>query len=329
MSRDALIEEGNRHSNGGSLAAYYETVLAPENADVQYANAGVGAYVEDPSAGKESDVWYAVAGMGRSPVGAYYETDESIGSYYETGEGMGLYYESPAKYPGMGAAEWSPGAGERPADDPRIVRKFARVTSTYAPRNISGDQTTRVADMLVQEAMRRFPGHKVKKLGTTGWTSSDHPAGPGQVGFEIVLAEEMRAGKVRERFFEIGQAVGPRVGEGTSLYNARTFFRPGDLSMPDLEKQAEVAAKEEREDLTKPPPTAAPAAAEEEEGFFTKEVAGLPVWLIGVLGVGAVGGVAYLTMRNRGGAEAAGEVTANRRRRRRRSRPRRNRRSKR
>lgn len=311
--KNALPEEGDRHPSGTDLASYYETVLAPQNADVEEAMAGMGAYVEDPSSGRESDVWYATAG-----------TAAAMGSYYETGDSMGMYYDDPAKYPGMqglGAnAEWTPGPDEGPSDDPRIVRKHAKVTSVYSPRNISGNQTTKVAEMLVVEAKRRFPKHKVRKIGTTGWTSSKHPAGSGKVGFEVVLSEPMRAGAIKKRFFEIGQKVGPEVGPKTSLYDARTIFSPRDLSMPDTKEQAEVEMKErEEEDLTKPPPEPA-SSADENGNFLTQEVGGLPVWLVGVLGVGAVGGVAYLVMRNR---TKARDMTPNRRRRQRRNKRRR------
>lgn len=307
--KNALPEEGDRYAKGTDLASYYETALAPKNADVEEAMAGMGAYVEDPSSGRMSDVWYATAGT------------SGMGSYYETGESMGMYYENPAKYPGMeglgAGAEWTPGQNEGPADDPRIVRKYAKVTSVYSPRNISGDQTAKVAEMLVVEAQRRFPKHKVRKIGTTGWTSSNHPAGSGKVGFEVILSESMRAGAIKKRFFEIGQKVGPEVGQQTSLYDARTLFNPRDLSMPDTEEQAKVELKErEEEDLTKPPPEPPKTTKEEEGNFLTQEVAGLPVWLIGVLGVGAIGGVAYLTMRGRGGGGAGGAVTPNRRKRR-------------
>lgn len=310
MSNEALPEEGYRHPNGTDLAAYYETALAPENAGVEEATAGMGAYVEDPSSGRKSDVWYATAGT------------SGMGSYYETGQSMGLYYQDPAKYPGMkglgAGAEWTPGPNEGPADDPRIVRKFAKVTSVYSPRNISGNQTTKVAEMLVVEARRRFPKHKVQKIGTTGWTSSSHRAGSGKVGFEVILSEPMRAGAIKKRFFEIGQKVGPEVGPQTSLYDARTLFNSRDLSMPEAEEEAEVAMKErQEEDLTKPPPEPPPAPEEEDTNFLTQEVAGLPVWLIGVLGIGAIGGVAYLTMR---GGQKTAPVTPNKRKRRRRRR---------
>lgn len=314
--KNALPEEGDRHPKGTDLASYYESVLAPENADVEEAMAGMGAYVEDPSSGRKSDIWYATAGT------------QGMGSYYETGQSMGMYYENPAKYPGMeglgAGAEWTPGPNEAPSDDPRIARKYAKVTSVYSPRNISGDQTTKVAEMLVVEAKRRFPKHRVRKIGQTGWTSSSHPAGSGKVGFEIILSEPMRAGAIKKRFFEIGQKVGPEVGPQTSLYDARTIFNPSDLSMPKPEEQAKVELKEQEEDLTKPPPEPPKTQKDENGNFLTQEVAGLPVWLIGVLGVGAVGGVAYLTLRGRGKG-AAGGVTPNRRKRRRRRRTRRRR----
>lgn len=208
---------------------------------------------------------------------------------------------------GMGAAEWTPGPGEIPADDPRIVRRAATVQSTYSPRNIGSEQTTKVADMVLEEAKRQFPNDRVRKLGPTGWTSSKHPAGAGEVGYEVVLTEARRAGVIKRRNYNVGQKVSKKLGSDGDLYNARTFFNNADLSMPQPE-----SPPEEKEAAKEPaPPKETPKAAP----WFQQDVGGVPVWVMGLLGAGTIGGLGWYLARRR---RKKAPVAPNRRRRRKR-----------
>lgn len=193
------------------------------------------------------------------------------------------------------------GLGAAPSEDPRMVRKYATVKSTYSPRNVSSDQAARAATAIVTEARKQFPEHTVRKIGTTGWTRK------GTVGYEVILSAPMRAGEIKQRNFRVGQAAGPRIGSGTSLYNALTFISPSDVV--DTPAEAETPA-------TGP---VAPPVAESSEGggFFSQKVGGIPAWML--LGTGAVllVGVGVVAMRKK---KTPSPVTANRRRRRRRRR---------
>ncbi len=256
----------------------------------------LGAYYELPGTPQE---YYATAGMGRvgpgidiSHYGAPYQGMLGLGTYVEMPGYEGAMYATA----GLGQEPWTPGRGQTPADDPRMVKKFARVRGDYRPGNIGSGLTTRAANLLVDEAKRQFSGMTVRKIGSTGWTPQ------GRVGFEVILRNPMRAGEIKQKIETIGRLAGPRVGTNTRLYAALTYIKPGDYFAGAL--PAEGA-----------PPSAPPLVAEE-EGFFAKKVGGIPVWAAGALGIAAVGGVVLLATKKKKPAA----VAANRSRRRRRSR---------
>jgi hypothetical protein len=148
--------------------------------------------------------------------------------------------------------------------------------------------------MLKREAEARFPGATIKDA---GWQTG------GVVGFSLIVPTEMRAGDIKQRFFVIGQAVGPRVGTGTSLTDSKTHINAGDLREPEAAAPAPAES-----------PDAGPPATESAVPFYMKKALGMPAWLLGVGGLVVLGGGLWL-MRGRKRA-AATAVTANSRRRR-------------
>lgn len=226
-----------------------------------------------------------------------------IGSYYETlngvGPGMDLSHAG-APYQGMFGLGVEPWTGV-PADDPRIVRQFSTIRSTYRVRNLGGDRTaSAAAEAILAKARALFSGNTVRKIGTTGWTSD------GKVGFEVILAQPMRAGEIKQKNFQAGQQASAQMGGNVSFYDAAT-------SIPSN-------AFEEAPPTAPPTPEIAPSTlpGTEQENFLTQNVAGLPVWALGLIGIGVVGGIVVIATRKKKPAA----VAANRRRRSRR--PRRN-----
>jgi len=263
---------------------------------------GLGAYYDLPGAPQE---YYATAGMGRVDPGI---DISHYGAPYQGMLGLGTYVEMPgyrgAEYAtaGMGLGQsWSPGPGQTPADDPRMVKQYATVKGDYQARNIGSGLTTRAADEVVNEAKRQFAGMTVSKIGTTGWTKQ------GRVGFEVILRTPMRAGDIKRKVAAIGSLAGPRVGTNTQLIGALTYITPSDFVEAVLEPGA--------------PDVAVPESAGEGGGFFSAKVGGVPAWALGALGLVAVGGLVFAVTRKKPAA-----VAANRRRRRRRRSSRRRRR---
>lgn len=218
-----------------------------------------------------------------------------IGSYYETLNGIGpgidvSHYGAP--YQGMFGLGTTPWTGA-PAEDPRMVRQFTTIRATYRVRNLGGDRTAaRAAAAILSKAQALFSGNTVRKIGTTGWTSD------GKVGFEVILASAMRAGEIKQKNFMAGQQAAAQMGGNVEFYDAAT-------SIPSN-------AFEDAPPTAPPTPETTPYVATTEDNFLTQEVGGLPVWALGLIGIGVVGGVAFVVLRKKPAA-----VAANRRRRRR------------
>lgn len=212
--------------------------------------------------------YYAAAGLG-------YGVDVS---HY------GAPYQGMLGVDGLGQTTWTPGPGQTPADDPRMVKKFAVVRSLYRVRNVPSAQARRLADLLLSRARNLYPGNTVRKVGTTGWTND------GRVGFEVSLANATRAGEIKQRN-ATARDVAAQLGGGAELYDAQTFISPSDY-MP-LED-------------TMLAPSEQPVSTDQPSS--TGMVGGLPIWAVAGIGVAAIGAIAFVALRKK-------PVTANRRRR--------------
>lgn len=245
-------------------------------------------------------------------VGSYYESMGSIGpgidiSHYGapykgmlgTGDGLGAYVSDP----GMGMLyRYGMGGWEgKPSEDPRMVKKYTRVRATYGVRGVPSDRAEEAGQRLHYQGRQLFSGNTVRKLGSTGWIAG------GKVGYEIILANPMRAGEIKRKIFQAGVRAGRGMGEGASFTNARVNI-PQDAFM-----DAPTTAPSTPEET--PAATPAEEAAAAEGSFLTQKVGGLPVWAVGLIGIGVVGGVAAIAMKGKKKAP-----TPNRRRRRRRRR---------
>jgi hypothetical protein len=242
---------------------------------------------------------YATAGMGAvdpgidiSHYGAPYAQMLGVGN---SGDGLGMLFRYGA---GLG---WTPGPGQTPADDPRILSRLGKFQQTYKATGPSGwgtGNTVAAADALLRAARKQFTGQTVRKLGTTGWTST------GRIGFEVTLAQPMRWGEIKAKG-KLIESANPLSGvyDGLRLTDALTQKLSGTLAEPSVAADpaavAELPAGPEPEE-----------ASGGDEGFLTQKIAGLPVWGIGIMGFGIVGGIAYLALRKK-----PASVTANRRRR--------------
>lgn len=213
--------------------------------------------------------YYAAAGLG-------YGVDIS---HY------GAPYQGMLGVDGLGQTTWTPGPGQMPADDPRMVKKYAVVRSLYRVRNVPRDKAGRLADLLLARARALYPGNTVRKVGTTGWTND------GRVGFEVSLANATRAGEIKQRNAG-ARSVAAQLGGGAELYDAQTFISPSDY-MP-LED-------------TMLPPGEQPVATESAPASRT--VGGLPIWAVAGIGAAAIGAIAFVALRKK-------PVAANRTRRR-------------
>lgn len=210
-------------------------------------------------------------------------------TYYATaGLGYGVdisHYGAPYQgMLGLGQATWSPGPGQTPADDPRMVKKFAVVRSVYRVRNVPSDKAGRLADLLLSRARTLFQGSTVRKIGTTGWMND------GRVGFEVILAAATRAGEIKLRN-ATARDVASQLGGGAELYDAQTIISPTDY-MP-------------LEDTMLPPGEQPVATMESTE---TRTIGGLPIWAAAGIGVAALGALAFVMTRKK-------PVTSNRRKR--------------
>jgi hypothetical protein len=215
--------------------------------------------------------YYAAAGLG-------YGVDVS---HY------GAPYQGMLGVDGLGQSTWTPGPGQTPADDPRMVKKYAVVKSLYRVRNVSSANASRLADLLVSRARALYPGNTVKKVGTTGWTRD------GRVGFEVSLANATRAGEIKQRNAG-ARNVAAQIGGGAELYDAQTYISPSDY-MPLQD--------------TMLPPGEQPVASPQETPSAPARLGGLPIWAVAGIGVAALGAVAFVALRKK-------PVAANRTRRR-------------
>lgn len=237
----------------------------------------------------------------------------TIGSYYETLDGVGpgidiSHYGAPYKgmfgvdglgemlyryQAGLGVEPWT----GVPAEDPRMVRQFTIVRSTYRVRNLGGDRTAaRAADAILAKARALFSGNTVRKIGTTGWT------GDGKVGYEVILAQDTRAGEIKSKNFRAGQQAAAQMGGSVQFYDAATAIPSNAFidAPPSAPATPETA------------PSSTPSQEAAAQGnVLTQKVAGLPVWALGLIGIGVVGGVAFVATRKK-----PAPVAPNRRRRR-------------
>jgi hypothetical protein len=247
-------------------------------------------------------------------IGSYYET--GVGSYYETsgqlgavGPGIDLsHYGAP--YQGMlglggcvGCAGlgWVPGAGQSPADDPRIVKQFAKVRQTFRVRGIAG-KTAETATAILNAASAAFPGHRVRKASGDGYGAGWGPGG--RVGVDIIIAAPTRLGelKMKGRSLQTRNVIS-RVNPGAALQDARTGV---DASQLQETPGVAPAFPGTPADFDAPAPVSEPS----EGSFLTRRVGGLPVWAVGGLGVAALVGIGFAVTRKK-------PVAKNRRRRRR------------
>lgn len=231
--------------------------------------------------------------LGVPALGSYTEQPGEHFEYATAGVGM-LYRYGAA----LGVEPWT----GKPSDDPRMVKQFTVVKSTYRVRNLGGDRTeAKAADAILAKARALYRGNTVRKIGTTGWTSG------GKVGFEVILAQPMRAGEIKSKNFQAGQQAASQMGGNVSFYDAST-------SIPQSAFQDAPPSATDTPETTPSSTPAEEAAAE--GGLLTRKVAGLPVWALGLIGIGVTGGVAVLVMRKK----KPKPVAANRRRRKRRRR---------
>jgi hypothetical protein len=239
-----------------------------------------------------------------------------IGSYYQelSGVGPGIdvsHYGAPYQgmlgygvgLSGLGVAAWT----GTPSEDPRMVKQYTKVRATYKVNGLGGDRTAAGAvTALLAKARALFPGLSLSKIGDTGWTA-DH-----RMGFDVILATATRAGEIKQKFHQAGQQAASAMGGSVALVEGRTSIPSNGFT------EADPAAPATPE--TTATTTPAQDQAAQETGFLTQKVAGLPVWGIGLIGVGVVGGIVFVATRKK-----SAPPTPNRRRRRARrsSRPRR------
>lgn len=276
---------------------------------------GVGEYVSQPL-GSVGMLYRYGAGLGVPKIAPHGSWNPSVGPARPTpswhavthSKASGrspsslLRFRSPWHLSGLGAVgPWSPGPGQRWSDDPRMVKRFTIVRSTYRVRNLGGERTAKVAaDRVLAKARALFAGNTVRRIGTTGWTSD------GKVGYEVILANVTRAGEIRGKNYQAGQQAAAAMGGGVEFYDASTII-PANAYV-DAPPEAPAT------------PEVAPSAEGEEEPFLSRKVAGLPVWAVGLLGMTVVGGLGYMALRPKKKAAVAANRRGRKRRRRRRRR---------
>lgn len=236
--------------------------------------------------------------FGLDGLGSYTEQPGEHFEYATAGLGRGMLYRYGA---GLGVEPWT-GA---PAADPRMVKRFTTIRSTYNVRGLGGDWTAaRAANVLLAKARALYPGNTVHRIGSTGWISG------GRVGFEVILAQTTRAGEIKQKNYQAGQRAAAAMGGNVRFTDAQTTIPSSGFTeaAPDAPATPETTPS-------------APLTTTSDGNFLTQRVAGLPVWALGLIGLGVVGGIAVVLTRKKPAA-----VAANRRRRRRRRsrRPRRN-----
>lgn len=207
--------------------------------------------------------------------------------------GLGMLY----RYHGLGA--WT----GKPSEDPRMVKRYTVVRATWRAEGLPSGGAAEAAQRLHYQGRQLFPGNNVRKIGSTGWISG------GRVGYEVVLANPMRAGEIKSKNFQAGLRAARGMGGSVRFVDARTAI-PSN-AFEDAPASAPTTPEEE--------PSATPEQEQSaDDNPLTRRVAGLPVWGWGLLGLGTlgvIGAVAFSGPRRRPAA-----VSPNRRRRRRRRR---------
>lgn len=206
--------------------------------------------------------------FGVPPLGAY--TEQPGEHFREATAGVGMLY----RY-GLGVAPWT----GVPSADPRMVKQFTKVTATFRVKGINQTDktTTKVADALLAKARALYSGNTVRKAGGgSGWLSG------GRVGFEVILAATTRAGDIKQKNFQAGQQTGSSMG----------------VEFTDASTLIPSNAFEDAPPGTPPTPETSPSSTESENPL-TRKVAGLPVWALGLIGIGVIGGGAVLLTRKK------------------------------
>jgi hypothetical protein len=169
-------------------------------------------------------------------------------------------------------------------------------------RNLGGDNTAaKAADKIYAAARSAYSGNTARKLGGSGWGGGSLQ---GKVGFEVTLAQPMRAGEIKQKNFQAGKKAQSQMS-GTTWYDATT----------QIPSNAFVDAPPQTPPTPEEAPSTTPDQDVAETSFLSKRVAGLPVWAIGGISIVLVGGIGYMATRKKSPAP-----TPNRRRRRRRRR---------
>jgi hypothetical protein len=230
--------------------------------------------------------------LGVPALGAYTEQPGMDYEYATAGLGEMLYRYGA----GLGVEPWT-GA---PAEDPRMVKRYTKIRATYAVSNVPSDRAAEAAQRILYQGRQLFQGHNVSKIGTTGWTSG------GRVGYEVILATPMRAGEIKQKNYQAGVRASAGMGGNARLHSGQT-------SIPQSGFEAAPPTAPSTPETT-PSQTPSQNAAAAQTGL-NQRVGGIPIWGLGLIGIGVVGGVTVLVMSRKKKA-----VAANRRRRRRRRR---------
>lgn len=254
----------------------------------------IGSYYNYPPALGRVD-----PGIDVSHWGAPYQGMLGLGGY----AGLGTLYAT------AGLGTWTPGPGQTPADDPRMVNQFAKVRQTYRVRSVPSDKAGDAATAIMNAARTAFAPNRVRLASGDGYGNGWGPGG--RVGVDVTLAAATRLGELKAA----GKGLQNRnvisgVSPGATLIDARTGV---DASQITAAPGVPAPPPGTPADADAPAPTTSPT---EEGNFLTRKVGGVPVWAIGGLGLVAVGGLAFALTRKKKPAA----VAKNRRRRRRRRR---------
>lgn len=194
---------------------------------------------------------------------------------------------------GCGMGAWT-GA---PSADPRMVKRFTIIKATWSAQNLpASGGAAEAAQRLHYQGRQLFPGHTVRKIGDTGWVAG------GRVGYEVVLADTMRAGEIKQKNFTAGARAQAGMGGNVRFTGGQTAIPANGFT------EAAPGAPETPEEA----PSSTPDQDAAGEPFLSRRMGGLPTWGWGLLGLGAVGAV--VTAVTLGGKPKRAPV-ANRRRR--------------
>ena len=210
---------------------------------------------------------------------------------------------------GLGNETWS---GSPPSADPRMLKQYSKAVLSYAVTNVpSGDAGPNALQAAARSA---FPGQTVRKAWGNGWGSGGNN---GRLGVEITFATATRLGEVKAKSNAMQGALTGAGLTGARLSQAKTHFNNGDLMTAEERAAHGGGVPVPPSDGLIPPVTGEPSGSTD---FFTRRMAGLPVWGWMGLGVGAIAMVGVAVAVGGKGAPAPAAVTANRRRRARRPR---------